>query len=316
MLLCGSAALAPPPAVADRTHTVRAGQSLARIARRYGIRVQDLAAANGIGTDAQVRPGQVLRIPDEGVVYVRSGQTLAAIARANDVSVGALARENRLREDAALRVGQRLVLPGHAASAEAVEAADRWGRPRSPGVVDFMRVHDRERARLRILDRRGRASSRTLERVAQLMRPAGTRRAGSRPDARLVELLARVSDHFGGRTIYVLSGFRHAGGYTAESSRHVSGHALDFRVRGVPNTEVRDFCRTLDDVGVGYYPRSTFVHLDTRERSAYWVDWSRPGEAPEYRDPSEGPPPGEAGDVGAGAEDRDAPAPEAATGTE
>lgn len=36
-------------------------------------------------------------------------------------------------------------------------------------------------------------------------------------------------------------------------------------------------------MGVGYYPRSTFVHLDVRDRSAYWVDRSRPGQAPQYQ---------------------------------
>ena len=41
----------------------------------------------------------------------------------------------------------------------------------------------------------------------------------------------------------------------------------------------------LPDAGVGYYPNSVFVHLDTRdaqEGGAFWTDYSGPGEAPWY----------------------------------
>lgn len=286
------AAVSPPPASAQRTHTVRSGQSLARIARRYGVRVSDLAAANALDVDAQVRPGQELRVPEPGVTYVRAGQTLSAIARDAGCSVAELQRLNRLREGQALRVGQRIILPGHVAHAEAERAAARWGRPRTPGVATFYRTATRTRTRVRLVDSRGRASRAAMTRLQELMRPRGATRRDRhpRPPARLIELLARVSDHFGGRTIHVVSGFRSAGGYTRETSRHVAGHAVDIRIEGVPNTALRDYLRTLDSVGVGYYPRSTFVHFDVRDRSAYWVDWSRPGEAPRYQRRGEPPP--------------------------
>ena len=117
------------------------------------------------------------------------------------------------------------------------------------------------------------------------MRPRGARPREHfpNPPARLVELLARVSDHFGGHVVQIVSGYRHAGGYTRDSSQHTHGHAIDIRIEGVPNTELRDFLRTLGRVGVGYYPRSTFVHFDARDHNAYWVDWSRAGEAPRYQ---------------------------------
>ncbi len=50
----------------------------------------------------------------------------------------------------------------------------------------------------------------------------------------------------------IVSGVRPAGGYTRRESRHIAGEAVDFRIRGVPNTELRDFCRTYDHVGVGF----------------------------------------------------------------
>ena len=76
----------------------------------------------------------------------------------------------------------------------------------------------------------------------------------------------------------------------------MKGLACDFRVEGVKTTELRDYLRaTFDKVGVGYYPNSTFVHLDVRkDRSAFWIDYSGPGRArgllgePE-RGPQDGP---------------------------
>ena len=99
-------------------------------------------------------------------------------------------------------------------------------------------------------------------------------------DKRLVELLADVSDTFGGRTLRVVSGVRL--GNTPEGSRHRHGRAIDFVVEGVPNEVLRDYVKTFHQVGVGYYPNSHFVHLDVRDRWTYWIDLSRPGERPRY----------------------------------
>ncbi len=276
-----------------QTHVVREGQSLARIARRYHVTVQDLAAANGLTVTSHVHVGQELRIPESGVAYVRAGQTLSEIARDAHCTVAELRRLNRLAEGASLHVGQRLVLPGYEAPRGGAHgAAPRWGRPRTAGTATFYRLATHTRSRVRLMDRRGRAPRSAMRQLGLLMRPRGARprERFPNPPARLIELLARVSDHFGGRVIQIVSGYRHAGGYTRDSSQHTHGHALDMRVEGVPNTALRDYLRTLDRVGVGYYPRSTFVHFDVRDRSAYWVDWSRAGEAPRYQRRGEAPP--------------------------
>ena len=265
---------------AERTHRVRSGQTLAQIARRYSVRVSNLAGANSMRLNSTLRTGQRLRIPEAGVIYVAPGQTLARIARTNNVPLTQLLRLNRLRVNSSIQVGQRLVLPGYQPPQE--EQAEReWGAPRSPGVVDFVRTDVGERARIRLFDRRGRLRSAGINRLTQLLRH---RRSGAtrRPPERLARLLVRISDHFGGRNMYVVSGHRPAGGHTQTSSRHVSGEAVDIRLRGVPNAALRDYCRTFERVGVGYYPNSSFVHLDVRERSTYWVDESGPGEPPRY----------------------------------
>ncbi|MBX3271869.1 MAG: LysM peptidoglycan-binding domain-containing protein [Sandaracinaceae bacterium] len=282
----------PGGASAQREHTVRPGQSLARIAARYEVSVDNLAAANQLRRDAQLRPGMTLRVPERGIHYVGHGETLASIARQNGCSVTDLQRLNRLSGDS-LRLGQRLQLPGFASIQEQETAARRWGRPRSPGVARLYRRAGDRRVRVRLLDSRGRARSAARRSLQELMRTNPRNRAdsGPLPPPRLIEILARVSDHFGGREITIVSGYRPAGGYTRETSQHIAGNALDLRVRGVPNTDLRDYLRaSFPNVGVGYYPRSHFIHLDVRDRATYWVDWSAPGEAPDYQRPGDAPP--------------------------
>jgi uncharacterized protein YcbK (DUF882 family) len=48
----------------------------------------------------------------------------------------------------------------------------------------------------------------------------------------------------------------------AEHSQHIVAKAVDFRVDGVPAPLVRDAALSLNAGGVGYYPRSQFVHVD------------------------------------------------------
>jgi hypothetical protein len=106
-------------------------------------------------------------------------------------------------------------------------------------------------------------------------------------EPRLMALVGVVSNHFGSRRVEVISGFRPftQTQHTAHSNHNI-GKAIDFRVVGVPNEVVRDFCRTLKNVGCGYYPNSTFVHMDVREKSAFWIDYSKPGEPPRYNAPN------------------------------
>ncbi len=57
----------PPPAVFEGTHVVQRGETLFRIALRYGTTVQALALANGISNPRLIYAGQVLVIPDSAV---------------------------------------------------------------------------------------------------------------------------------------------------------------------------------------------------------------------------------------------------------
>jgi LysM repeat protein len=51
------------PAAADKTHTVKAGETLSGIAAKYGTTWQRLAAYNGIKNPSLVYPGEVIKIP-------------------------------------------------------------------------------------------------------------------------------------------------------------------------------------------------------------------------------------------------------------
>ncbi|MFA5941250.1 MAG: LysM peptidoglycan-binding domain-containing protein [Sinimarinibacterium sp.] len=46
-------------------HKVRKGQTLASIARRYGVSVADLRVANGMGSSSMIKVGQTLRVPTD-----------------------------------------------------------------------------------------------------------------------------------------------------------------------------------------------------------------------------------------------------------
>jgi uncharacterized protein YcbK (DUF882 family) len=274
----------PKTASADREHMVGKGQNLSYIAAHYGVSVAALAAANGMARSAPIREGQVLTVPPRGVVYASPGDSLASIAHRHEISAEELALANHMHPGEPLRLGQRLLLPGEESAKEQQSAEQRWGSPKRPGVANLYRVWSEESRRVRLLDERGRVRRAALKDLTYLLRPRTPNKKdkspGKEPHARLVRLLAQVADHFGGRPVHIISGYRHPGGYTKTTSRHVAAQAIDFRIPGVPIEALRAYCSKLDHVGVGFYPRSQFVHLDVRRDSARWTDYSGSGEAP------------------------------------
>lgn len=269
---------------ADRRHKVKQGQTLGVIAKRYRVSVLNLAAANGLKKSSKIRVGQSLRIPPRGVVYVYSGQTLSGIAKANRVGTKALARANGIKPTATLRVGQRLKLPGYKANSQAIRRRNQ----KLSGLVSLARPASKEEFRARLFTKQGKVNSKVRRQLRDFLRDRDTGDA-KLPSIRLMRALAFIADHFNGRTIVVVSAYRSAKDGNSPTSRHSSGEAIDIRIEGAENEALRDYCLTLSRVGVGYYPRSSFVHLDVRDESIYWVDWSRPGEPPLYLPPGETP---------------------------
>lgn len=67
----------------------------------------------------------------------------------------------------------------------------------------------------------------------------------------------------GYRTVKTNDMLRRKGRGAAKNSLHTHGMAVDFRMPGVKLSAVRRAAVELHAGGVGYYPRSNFVHLDT-----------------------------------------------------
>ena len=96
---------------------------------------------------------------------------------------------------------------------------------------------------------------------------------------RLIEIVLAAAEHFGVDSVEIISGYR-ARPYGAPHSKHFLGQALDIRVPGIPSARLSDcLWATFHNVGVGYYPRQNFVHIDTRDTDIRWVDASRHGES-------------------------------------
>ena len=115
-----------------------------------------------------------------------------------------------------------------------------------------------------------------LERASHVLRCRRTET--EKPVApQLLMLLSHVQDHFGGKALEIVSGYRNQ---RKQTSNHYKATATDIRIAGVAPSKVRAFAETLDrgGMGIGLYPRSGFVHIDVRSSPSYrWVDYSPPG---------------------------------------
>ncbi len=58
-------------------------------------------------------------------------------------------------------------------------------------------------------------------------------------------------------------------GGVARKSLHMDGRAIDIRVTGLPTDMLKDLAINLHNGGVGYYPDSDFVHIDTGRKRAW-----------------------------------------------
>jgi len=106
------------------------------------------------------------------------------------------------------------------------------------------------------------------------------RNGESRPiDPELLDQLHRLANLTRTRAPYeVISGYRspatndflrQRSSGVAEHSLHLEGRAIDVRLADVPLGDLRDAAASLRAGGVGFYPQSHFVHLDTG-RLRHW----------------------------------------------
>lgn len=111
---------------ANGTYTVKAGDTLYSISRRFGMSLSQLVSANGISTSSIIQPGETLRVAggevtssvvrtnttatSGGHYTVQAGDTLYSIARRNGMNLSSLLSLNGLSQSSMIYPGQRLTL--------------------------------------------------------------------------------------------------------------------------------------------------------------------------------------------------------------
>jgi membrane-bound lytic murein transglycosylase D len=97
-------------------YRVARGDTACRIATRHGVSCTELIRENGLGVQARIYPGQILKLPGSQAAstaeyQVRRGDTPCAIARRHNVSCDALLSANGLSRRSPIYVGQTLSIP-------------------------------------------------------------------------------------------------------------------------------------------------------------------------------------------------------------
>ncbi len=243
------------PAGAAKVHVVAKGHTLGAISGRYAVTVSAICNANGIARNETLEVGQKLIIPHK-----------------TDKD-GAYARKQRLRG----HFDDKIEDDEDDDDSSKKDSEESWKQYVKPawrrGYIKIFR-YGRSWSGY-VIGPKNEVLGHASNKINFVM---GAKEDGPRIDPKLIRLIASISDKFGGREMRIVSGYRTKSFVAA--SKHKEGKAIDFSIPGIPNEALRDYLRTIKGVGVGYYPNSSFVHLDVRGYNSYWVDYSGPGEAP------------------------------------
>lgn len=153
-------------------------------------------------------------------------------------------------------------------------AASAFARPAlaaAPRRLDFQHLHTGERLRVDYHDGRDYQPD-ALAAVNRLLRDFRSGEVGA-IDPALLDVLHALARLTGSAAPFqIISGFRspdtnaalrRRSDGVAERSLHLTGRAVDIRVAGVALAQLRGAALSLRAGGVGYYPGSDFVHVDT-----------------------------------------------------
>ena len=106
------------------SYKVKSGDTLSKIANRFGTTYQELARINGISNPNRIQVGQIIRLPNSNIsnssfspssnktYRVEYGDTLINIANRFGTTYQELARINGILNPNAIRVGQIIEIPG------------------------------------------------------------------------------------------------------------------------------------------------------------------------------------------------------------
>lgn len=91
------------------TYTIKRGDTLYSISKKYNIRLESLKSYNNIDDTAILYPGMKILIP--GGYTVKKGDTLYGIAKEHDTTINELLSLNNMNKDTLLKEGQFLHVP-------------------------------------------------------------------------------------------------------------------------------------------------------------------------------------------------------------
>jgi uncharacterized protein YcbK (DUF882 family) len=140
-----------------------------------------------------------------------------------------------------------------------------------PRVLTFRNINNGERLTSSLKD--GKITNKTdLKKLDYLLRDRRTQQI-HRIEPQLFSKLYQIQGNLGLRNteIQIVCGYRAPATNAAMSARsrgvaqnsyHMRGQAIDFRIDGISLAKVRKVAANLNKGGVGYYPRSNFVHID------------------------------------------------------
>lgn len=136
------------------------------------------------------------------------------------------------------------------------------GDAAAPIAVDLYDENDHQKGIVAIW-RDGTTDDDTTVELMRLFRCRRTHRE-AQIAPRTLAMLADVQEHYPGKTIEYVSGYR-ASRQESATSPHRHASAVDFRIRGVQLRTIRDYLwRSYTGVGVGWYPEGQYIHIDSR----------------------------------------------------
>ena len=143
--------------------------------------------------------------------------------------------------------------------------------------ISLLNMHTGERIKTAYWEK-GRYIPGALKEIAKVLRD---HRSGERHpiDPRLLDLIQHLQGKIGStKEFQVVSAYRSPATNAALSVRnhgvakhslHMQGKAIDIRLPGVPLRTLRHAAMSIHAGGVGYYPESNFIHIDTGN-VRYW----------------------------------------------
>jgi uncharacterized protein YcbK (DUF882 family) len=144
-------------------------------------------------------------------------------------------------------------------------------RPGHTRGLSFFNTHTRESLDIRYFEN-GDYRPDALEQINTILRDHRTNQIHPM-DPRLLDLLYMVKTGIRSRSpFHVISGYRSpatnemlrkSSNGVARTSYHLLGKAIDIRLPGYGSDRLRSRFARLRSGGVGYYPKSDFVHVDT-----------------------------------------------------